>query len=112
MTAYSDCQSNYAACTAELQGGSFAVTIVAPAGGVTVSPTAQNLNAASATSICSSLYDMACYGIVPSNCNSFGTNFVAGQTTAVAGAVTARITGGAYAGMMVGVGLGIVGQMI
>lgn len=110
MVAYSDCQSNYAACTADLDGGGgFAVTIVAPAGGVTVSPTAQNLGASSATSICSSLYNVGCYGIVPSNCANFGAGtFVAATGTSAPGS---RITAGCYAGM-VAAGLGIAGQML
>lgn len=110
MSAYSDCQSNLAACTADLEGGGsgFPVTIVAPGGGVTVAATTQNLGVASATSICSSLYNVGCYGIVPGNCATFGTgtatSFIVGTTGAAA-----RPTMGCF--VMAGLGLGIAGQM-
>ncbi|TVY81577.1 hypothetical protein LSUE1_G003404 [Lachnellula suecica] len=115
-SAFQACQTNYAACTADLAGGGsgFAVTIVAPAGGVTVSPTIQSLGAASATSICSSLSSEACYNIQSSNCAQFGDgsggSFVVSSTKNAA----ARQTVGcmAAAGMMAGVGLGIAGQMV
>lgn len=113
MIAYSACQSNYAACTADLGGGGgFAVTIVAPnGGGVTVSPTVQNLGTASANSICSSLSNVGCYGIVSSNCNAFATATGFATGTATNGGMGSRITGGCYAGVVVGVGAGIVGMM-
>jgi len=110
-SAYNDCQTNYAACTVDLQGGSgFAVTIVAPAGGITVAPTATSLGLASATSICSSLSNQACYGLVTQNCPQFGTEFIVSTTVNAA----ARPTVGclAAAGMVAGVGLGIAGQMV
>jgi len=116
-SAYSACQANYAACTNDLQGNTFGVTIVAPNGaGVTVAPTAQNLGVASATSICSSLSSEACFGIASDSCAQFGTatttggSFIVGGTTNAA----ARPTIGcmAAAGVMAGVGLGIAGQMI
>ncbi|TVY22744.1 hypothetical protein LHYA1_G008592, partial [Lachnellula hyalina] len=76
-TAFLACQTNYAACTADLQGGSgsnFAVTIIAPSGGgVTVSPSVQSLGTASATSICSSLSSEACFNIQSANCAQFGS---------------------------------------
>ena len=111
--AYEACQTNYAACTANLQGSGFGgISIVAPNGGVTVTPTVQNLGPASATSICSSLSQQACYGIVSDNCAQFGQgtggSFVVSQT----GNHAARPTVGCYAGMVVGVGLGIAGQMV
>jgi hypothetical protein len=109
LVAWTDCQSNYAACTAELEGGAYAVTIVAPAGGVTVSPTAQNLGTSSAVSICSSLSNVACYGLQSSICSSFGAaTFVAATGTSAPGS---RITAGCYAGMVVA-GLGIAGQLL
>jgi hypothetical protein len=113
-SAYLACQTNYAACTANLQGGGFGVTVVAPQGGVTVAPTAQNLGASSATSICSSLSQQACYGIVSENCAQFGQgtggSFVVSQT----GNFAARPTVGCFAaaGIMAGVGLGIAGQIV
>lgn len=115
MTAYSDCQSNYAACTADLAGGNaFPVTIVAPGGGVTVAATAQSLGAASATSICSSLYNVGCYGIVPANCATFGTGTATGFIVATTTGAGARQTMGCFAkaGVVAGLGIGIAGQMI
>ncbi|KAK0115153.1 hypothetical protein ONS96_013619 [Cadophora gregata f. sp. sojae] len=117
-SAYQDCQTNYAACTSALDGSGagnlgFGVTIVAPNGGITATPTIQSLGIASATSICSSLSSEGCYNIVSENCAQFGTgtevNFVPGTTVNVA----ARATAGCYAvGVMAGVGLGFAGQMI
>jgi hypothetical protein len=115
-SAFSACQANYAACTNDLQGNTFGVTIVAPNGaGVTVAPTAQNLGEASATSICNSLSSEACFGIGSGSCAVFGTatttggSFIVGGTTNAA----ARPTVGcmAAAGMMAGFGLGIARQM-
>jgi hypothetical protein len=85
------------------------VTIVAPAGGVTVSPTAQNLGLSSATSICSSLSNVACYGS-STQCTNFGAGtFVAATGTNAPGS---RVTAGCYAGLIVGVGVGLAGQLI
>ena len=79
---------------------------------MTVSPTAQSLGSSSATSICSSLYDVACYGIVPTNCNSFAaTGFIAATGTTTNGAPGSRITAGAYAGLVVG-GMGFIAGRI
>ncbi|KAN0117273.1 hypothetical protein V8E51_003250 [Hyaloscypha variabilis] len=81
VSAYSNCQANYAACTVDLQGGGgIGVTIVAPGGGTTVAATAMNLGLASATSICSSLSQAACYGLVTTNCPQFETAFVVTNT--------------------------------
>lgn len=81
VSAYDDCQSNYAACTADLQGGGGnGVTIVAPGGGTTVAATAMNLGLTSATSICSSLSKVACYGLITQNCAQFETAFVVSAT--------------------------------
>ena len=116
--AYTACQANYAACTQDLQGNAFAVTVVAPAGGITVAPTAQNLGVASATSICSSLSQAACYTLKESNCAQFGSgtatgggDFVVGSTANVAGP---RQTMGCMAkmGALAGLGMGVVGQMV
>ncbi|KAH8598985.1 hypothetical protein B0O99DRAFT_614696 [Bisporella sp. PMI_857] len=83
-SAYEACTSNYAACTANLAGTGFGVTIVAPnGGGVTVAPTVAQVAAASATSICSSLSQQACYGIQSDSCAVFGGgSFSAGSTGA------------------------------
>ncbi|KAH7329984.1 hypothetical protein BKA65DRAFT_47334 [Rhexocercosporidium sp. MPI-PUGE-AT-0058] len=120
-SAFQACQTNYAACTSALDGSGanaggagFGVTIVAPNGGITASPTIQSLGVASATSICSSLSAQGCYNIVSDNCAQFGTgtevNFVPGTTGN--GAAMARATGGCFVGVMAGLGLGIAGQII
>ncbi|TVY48279.1 hypothetical protein LOCC1_G001434 [Lachnellula occidentalis] len=121
-TAFQACQTNYAACTADLQGGvgsNFAVTIIAPSGaGVTVSPSVQSLGSASATSICSSLSSAACFNIQSSNCAQFGSgqggSFVISSTAGKNGAGRARQTVGcmAAAGVVAGMGLGIAGQIV
>ncbi|PBP26968.1 hypothetical protein BUE80_DR002228 [Diplocarpon rosae] len=121
-SAYNDCQSNYAACTIALGGSGggiagFGVTIVAPNGGITATPTMQNLGLASATSICSSLSSVGCYNIVSTNCAQFGTGteigFVTGTTNNGAARPTAAVKGCyAAAGVVAGVGLGIAGQLV
>jgi hypothetical protein len=115
ISAYSDCQTNFAACTNDLNGDSFGVTIVAPNGaGVTVAPTAQNLGAASASSICSSLSSVACNDIQSASCAVFGTATTTGGTFVVGSTnLAARPTVGyvAAAGVVAGVGLGIAGQL-
>lgn len=81
VSAYNACQSNYAACTVDLQGGGGnGVTIVAPGGGTTVAATAMNLGLTSATSICSSLSKVACYGLITQNCAQYETAFVVSTT--------------------------------
>lgn len=75
VSAYDICSSNYALCTADLQGVSQAeITINAPNGGTTVVASATNLGLASATSICSSLSSVACYNLATSDCAEFGTS--------------------------------------
>ncbi|CCU74578.1 hypothetical protein BGHDH14_bgh03043 [Blumeria hordei DH14] len=110
LSAYSACQTNYAACAANLQGSNYGVTIIAPAGGITMSPTAQNLGLSSATSICSSLSSKACYGIVSTNCNQFGQDHMA----PTAANNVARQTMGAFAtaGIIAGFGFGVAGQIV
>lgn len=106
VSAYDNCQENYAACTADLQGGGGnGVTIVAPGGGTTVAATAVNLGT-SATSICSSLSKAACYGLVTQNCAQFETDFVVSTTrgNAVPRQTAACFAKVAWAG---GVGLGL-----
>jgi hypothetical protein len=106
VSAYSNCQTNYAACTVDLQGGGGnGVTIVAPGGGTTVAATAVNLGIASATSICSSLSLVACHGLVTQNCAQFEANFVVSNTRN--GAVP-RQTAACFAKVAwAGVGLGL-----
>lgn len=116
-SAYTACSQNYAACTADLGGGGFAVTVVAPQGGVTVSPTVANLGAASASSICSSLSQAACLNLQTTDCAKFGTgaggSFIVGST-GVNAAPRARQTVGCWGkmGVVAGVGLGVAGQMV
>jgi len=72
-SAYNACQTNYAACTANLEGNAYGVTVIAPGGGgVTVAPTVVAVGSASATSICSSLSGQACYSIASDSCAVFG----------------------------------------
>ncbi|KAI1004289.1 hypothetical protein K3495_g3921 [Podosphaera aphanis] len=114
LSAYSACQTNYAACAANLQGTSYGVTIIAPAGGITVSPTVQDLGVTRATDICSSLSSQACYGIARSDCNEFTAGFVVSTGTIVGGQnAVAKPTVGAFAtaGIMAGMGLGLMGQI-
>ncbi|EKD15918.1 uncharacterized protein L3040_003225 [Drepanopeziza brunnea f. sp. 'multigermtubi'] len=119
-SAYQACQTNYAACTAALDGGGgsgvgFGVTIVAPNGGITATATVQNLGLPSATSICSSLSSVGCYNIVSENCAQFGTGPQLGPgATGNAAARQKPAAKGCYAvaGMVAVVGLGIAGQMI
>ncbi|RKF79586.1 hypothetical protein GcM3_054008 [Golovinomyces cichoracearum] len=110
LSAFYDCKNNYAACTASLQGTNYGVTIVAPAGGITVAPTAQPLDVSSASKICSSLSSQACHGIERSDCENLVTSFA---FATVANAL-ARPTMGplATAGMVAGVGWEVVRQMI
>ena len=91
----------------------FAVTIVAPQGGVTVAPTAQSLGVTSAASICSSLSSVGCYNIQSSNCAQFENSFVVATGTSKAAAPARRTMAPMVtAGVFVGMGLGVVGQMV
>ena len=114
-TAFSACQSNYAACTNDLMGNSYGVTVVAPNGaGVTVAPTLTNVGSASATSICSSLSSIGCYNIQSGNCAQFGSGTASGGTFIVADstAAAARPTMGCFAAAGVVAGLGLAGNML
>jgi len=114
-TAFSACQSNYAACTNDLMGNSFGVTVVAPNGaGVTVAPTLANVGIASATSICSSLSSVGCYNIQSGNCAQFGSGTASGGTFVVADSTGggARPTMGCIAAAGVMAGLGFAGRML
>lgn len=79
-----------------------------------MAPTAASLGASSATSICSSLSNVACYGIVSANCAQFGTGTGSGFVVGTTKNAAARPTIGcmAAAGVMAGMGLGLAGQMI
>ena len=68
-TAVEQCSSNYAACTSDLAGSGWGVTIVVPGGGgTTVAPTDSQVPIATATSVCSSLSSEACHGLQTSQC--------------------------------------------
>lgn len=97
-SAYTRCQSDAASCTNALIGGAQGVTISAPNGGATITAV-PSLGAQSASSICSSLSQEACYGLQVQACQAFdGT-----------GAAPTRCAG--YIGAM-GVALGVAGQLL
>ncbi|POS87124.1 hypothetical protein EPUL_000718 [Erysiphe pulchra] len=110
LSALDACHKNYAACTANLEGSNYGVTIIAPAGGITVAPTAHNLGASSATMICSSLSLRACYDIKTSDCNQFGGAFA----TSTAANAVARPTMGCLvpAGIIAAMGWEIARQVV
>lgn len=103
---YAACGAYYARCTAALQGGGFAVTVSAPAGGVTVAAGTMNLGVASATSICSSLSSVGCPGNGATCGAPTQTGFVVVYPGSGAGR---RRTGGRAAVVGMVVGWGIVG---
>ena len=111
---YTDCQRQYASCTAALGGNAGnAVTISGVTGLVTVGGATATVGALQAPSVCSSLSQTACYGLRPSDCAAFasgGGSFVAGQT----GAAAPRFTGcpGAMYAMGAGVALGVAGGFV
>jgi len=104
-SAYNACQTNYAACTANLAGNAFGVTVIAPGGGgVTVAPTVVAVGAASATSICSSLSGQACYSIASDSCAVFGGgSFSNGGATGAA--ARPRATMGCFAAGAMALGI-------
>ncbi|KAK0656035.1 hypothetical protein B0T16DRAFT_26497 [Cercophora newfieldiana] len=99
--AASQCNANYNACTAQLEGqgelgGSYQVTIAVPgAGGIPGTTLVGNggvtYPTASATSICSSLSIVACRSLQPSMCAAAGTSN-AGFWVGTGGANVARPT--------------------
>ncbi|KAI1081722.1 hypothetical protein F5B20DRAFT_579051 [Whalleya microplaca] len=108
-SALSQCARNYRACVSELGGANpgYAVTIVVPGGGgTTVAATHATVPTATATSVCSSLSSEACYDLQSTQCAQAGTTagFVIGEGN------YARPTAAAcVAGVIAGVGLGLVG---
>ncbi|KAI2609790.1 uncharacterized protein GGS25DRAFT_486275 [Hypoxylon fragiforme] len=114
-SAVSQCSRNYQACVSGLAdssaGAAWGVTIVVPGGGgTTVAATqATGLPAATATSVCSSLSSEACYNLQSSQCTAAGTTggFVIGT-----GNNAARPTAACVAGIVAGVGLGLMGGHI
>ncbi|ROW11448.1 hypothetical protein VMCG_01401 [Cytospora schulzeri] len=113
--AASQCSANYAACTANLEGGGGggAVTVVVPAGNGGTSTIGAGAGAgttlpiASATSVCHSLSSVACHTIEDSYCTAGSTaGFTVGSANA---APTHMPCMGVVAGVAVGVGLGVMG---
>ena len=103
--AIDQCSRNYEACTSGLAGtgGGYGVTIVVPGvGGTTVAPTHATVPTASATSICSSLSSEACHDFQSSQCTD--------DSLVGSGNVAPRQTAACVAGVVAGIGLGIIGQ--
>ncbi|KAJ4408817.1 hypothetical protein N0V91_003073 [Didymella pomorum] len=98
-SAYTRCQSDAASCTNALIGGAQGVTISAPNGGATITAV-PSIGAQSASSICSSLSQEACYGLQVDACRAFDGSGNAAPT---------RCAG--YIGA-VGVALGVAGQLL
>ncbi|KAI0553507.1 hypothetical protein F4679DRAFT_531635 [Xylaria curta] len=107
-TALRDCSDNYDSCVRGLQGGNagYGVTIQVPgAGGTTVAQVQTTLPSATATSVCSTLSLSACHGLSNGLCRA-GTQ---GGFTIGSANGAPRPTAACVAGVMAGVGLGIVG---
>ncbi|KAI0899380.1 hypothetical protein F4806DRAFT_452544 [Annulohypoxylon nitens] len=111
-SALNQCSSNYQACVSDLAGsagGVYGVTIVVPGGGGTTIAATQGtaLPSATATSVCSSLSSEACYNLQTSQCASAGSTggFVVGNQAP-------RPTAACMAGVIAGVGLGLMGAHI
>ncbi|KAH9887811.1 hypothetical protein F4778DRAFT_420956 [Xylariomycetidae sp. FL2044] len=113
-SALSQCSRNYAACVDGLTGdtgGGYGVTIVVPGGGgTTVAPSQTTFPQATATSICSSLSSEGCFDLRSGDCAQAGTTsgFIVGDQTGGA----ARPTGACMAGVIAGVGLGLMGGQL
>lgn len=106
-SALGQCSENYAACTSGLAGarGGYGVTVVVPGGGgTTVAPTHATVPTASATSICSSLSSEACHDFQTAQCTD---GSIAGS-----GNAAPRQTAACVAGVLAGLGLGILGGQI
>ncbi len=99
-SAYTRCQSDAASCTNALIGGAQGVTISAPNGGATITAV-PSLGQASASSVCSSLSQQACYGLQVQACQAFDGRGNVAPT---------RACGGLAVG--VGVALGVAGQLL
>lgn len=106
LQAYSTCQSVSTACLNSLAGQN-GVT-VSGLGSLGVTQTgAAGEGVATASSICSSLYQQGCYGLQSSVCSNFGGSQTTGFVEANAGpAANAKCTGAFYtAAAVVGAGL-------
>ncbi|KAI0828394.1 hypothetical protein F5Y06DRAFT_224677 [Hypoxylon sp. FL0890] len=111
-SALNQCASNYQACVTDLAataGAVYGVTIVVPGGGGTTVAATQGtaLPAATATSVCSSLSSVACYNLQSSQCTQASAT---GGFYIGTGNNAARPTAACMAGVIAGVGLGLMGQ--
>ncbi|KAI0967087.1 hypothetical protein F4678DRAFT_258831 [Xylaria arbuscula] len=107
-TALRDCTDNYDSCVKDLEGGNagYGVTIQVPgASGTTVAQAQTTLPSATATSVCSTLSLQACHGLSNGLCHA-GTQ--GGFTVGSANAAP-RPTAACMAGVIAGVGIGIMG---
>ncbi|KAI1503205.1 hypothetical protein F5X99DRAFT_118125 [Biscogniauxia marginata] len=108
-SALSQCSRNYLACVSGLGGasGGYGVTIVVPGGGgTTIAPTQATVPTATATSVCSSLSSEACYNLQSGICSQPGqtSGFTIGG-----GNNAPRPTAACVAGVIAGVGVGLMG---
>lgn len=99
-SAYTACQSDAASCTNALMGGAQGVTVSAPNGGATITAV-PSLGQASASQVCSSLSQEACYGLQVAACKAFDGSGNAAPTRGCGGLVGAM-----------GVALGVAGQLL
>jgi hypothetical protein len=107
-SALTDCSENGKACVSALAGGNagYGVTIQVPGqGGTTVAQAQTTLPSATATAICSTLSLQGCHGLSNGLCHA-GTQ--KGFTIGTANAAP-RPTAACMAGVIAGVGLGIMG---
>lgn len=107
-SALRDCSDNYDACVKGLQGANagYGVTIQVPgAGGTTMAQAQTTLPSATASAVCSTLSLEACHGLSNGLCRA-GTQ---GGITVGSENGAPRPTAACVAGVIAGVGLGIVG---
>lgn len=112
-SAYSQCSENFDICTSDLVSntGGFGVTIAVPGGGgTTVAPSHTAVPAPSASSICSSLSSQACHNLQPSVCSQ--TGYDDGFFVGSANAQPRQTPPPRVAGLMVGVGIGLLGAHV
>ncbi|CAN8099059.1 unnamed protein product [Discula destructiva] len=110
--AVSQCSVNYAACTAALEGvtGGGGVTVVV-GGSTTIGGGAAAVTypTSTATSVCSSLSSVACFGIQGSVCTAGSTGVFSVGTANAAARPTGVPCVGVVAGVAAGIGFGIMG---
>ena len=107
-TAWSECQAQSTSCFTSL-AGQFGVTVAGLGGGITVQG-ATGTVLSSASSICSSLSAIGCYGLQETQCSIFGSGSV-GPVTATTGFVQVGGSGlrpTACPGMLYAAGAGAV----